>query len=71
VARKALDRPSRPKRRQCRATWGSGDVLAGPGVLLHGEAGRILTERVGRVSFLAEEIAALVPGLLDTQSPFP
>ena len=34
------------------------------GVWLHGEAGRILTERVGRVGFLAREIAALVPGLL-------
>ena len=35
------------------------------GVWLHGEAGRILTERVGRVGFLAREIADLVPGLLD------
>ena len=34
------------------------------GVWLHGEAGRILTERVGRVGFLAREIADLVPGLL-------
>ena len=35
------------------------------GVWLHGEAGRILTERVGRVGFLAREIADLVPGLPD------
>lgn len=35
------------------------------GVWLHGEAGRILTDRVGRVGFLAREIADLVPGLLD------
>ena len=34
------------------------------GVWLHGEAGRILTERVGRVGFLAREIPDLVPGLL-------
>jgi hydroxyethylthiazole kinase-like uncharacterized protein yjeF len=35
------------------------------GVWLHGEAGRILTKEVGRVGFLAREIAELVPGLLD------
>lgn len=35
------------------------------GVWLHGEAGRILTERVGRVGFLAREIPELVPGLLN------
>jgi hydroxyethylthiazole kinase-like uncharacterized protein yjeF len=35
------------------------------GVWLHGEAGRILTERVGRVGFLAREIPDLVPGLLN------
>ena len=35
------------------------------GVWLHGEAGRILTEQVGRVGFLAREIPDLVPGLLD------
>jgi ADP-dependent NAD(P)H-hydrate dehydratase len=34
------------------------------GVWLHGEAGRLLTERVGRVGFLAREIPDLVPGLL-------
>jgi ADP-dependent NAD(P)H-hydrate dehydratase len=34
------------------------------GVWLHGEAGRILTDRVGRVGFLAREIPELVPGLL-------
>ena len=34
-------------------------------VFLHGEAGRILAERVGRVGFLAREIADAVPALLD------
>ena len=34
------------------------------GVWLHGEAGRLLTERVGRLGFLAREIADLVPSLL-------
>lgn len=34
------------------------------GVWLHGEAGRMLTERVGRLGFLAREIADLVPSLL-------
>ena len=34
------------------------------GVWLHGEAGRILTDRVGRIGFLAREIADLVPGLM-------
>ena len=34
------------------------------GVWLHGEAGRILTERIGRVGFLAREIPDEVPGLL-------
>ncbi|HYI48293.1 MAG TPA: NAD(P)H-hydrate dehydratase [Allosphingosinicella sp.] len=38
------------------------------GVWLHGEAGRILTREVGRVGFLAREVAELVPGLLNTQS---
>jgi hydroxyethylthiazole kinase-like uncharacterized protein yjeF len=37
------------------------------GVWLHGEAGRILTEKVGRVGFLAREIPDLVPGLLDAR----
>jgi ADP-dependent NAD(P)H-hydrate dehydratase len=43
------------------------DVLTATlwGVWLHGEAGRILTEKVGRVGFLAREIPELVPGLLD------
>jgi len=36
------------------------------GVWLHGEAGRMLTEKVGRVGFLAREIPELVPGLLST-----
>jgi len=35
------------------------------GVWLHGEAGRILTDKVGRVGFLAREIADLVPELLE------
>lgn len=37
------------------------------GVWLHGEAGRLLSERVGRLGFLAREIAPLVPALLDRQ----
>jgi len=35
------------------------------GVWLHGEAGRILTGRVGRLGFLAREIAGEVPALLE------
>ncbi len=38
------------------------------GVYLHGEAGRILTERVGRLGFLAREIPDLVPGLMETEA---
>jgi len=34
------------------------------GVYLHGEAGRLLSERVGRVGFLARELLDLVPGLM-------
>ena len=34
------------------------------GVWLHGEAGRILTRRVGRLGFLARELSELIPGLL-------
>jgi len=34
------------------------------GVWLHGEAGRILTERIGRVGFLAREIPDEIPELL-------
>jgi len=43
------------------------DVLTATlwGVWLHGEAGRILTRRVGRVGFLARELSDLVPGLLN------
>lgn len=42
------------------------DVLTATlwGVWLHGEAGRLLTERAGRVGFLAREIADAVPPLL-------
>ena len=38
------------------------------GVWLHGEAGRILTARVGRVGFLAREIPDLIPALLNGDS---
>jgi len=34
------------------------------GTWLHAEAGRILTEEVGRIGFLAREIPDLIPGLL-------
>ncbi|HST35964.1 MAG TPA: NAD(P)H-hydrate dehydratase [Allosphingosinicella sp.] len=34
------------------------------GVWLHGEAGRMLTDEIGRVGFLADELATRVPGLL-------
>jgi NAD(P)H-hydrate repair Nnr-like enzyme with NAD(P)H-hydrate dehydratase domain len=34
------------------------------GVWLHAEAGRILTERIGRLGFLASELPDLIPGLL-------
>jgi hydroxyethylthiazole kinase-like uncharacterized protein yjeF len=35
------------------------------GVWLHGEAGRLLTERGGRIGFLARELPDLVPGLME------
>jgi hydroxyethylthiazole kinase-like uncharacterized protein yjeF len=35
------------------------------GVYAHGEAGRILTGRVGRVGFLAREILDLIPGIVN------
>jgi hydroxyethylthiazole kinase-like uncharacterized protein yjeF len=35
------------------------------GVYLHGEAGRRLTQEVGKVGFLAREILDLVPGLME------
>lgn len=38
-------------------------------VWLHGEAGRALGERIGTVGFLAREIPAEVPALLDRLSP--
>ena len=34
------------------------------GAWLHAEAGRMLTERVGRIGFLARELPDLIPGLL-------
>jgi ADP-dependent NAD(P)H-hydrate dehydratase len=34
------------------------------GVWLHGEAGRILARKIGRIGFLAREIPDLIPGLL-------
>jgi hydroxyethylthiazole kinase-like uncharacterized protein yjeF len=39
------------------------------GVWLHGEAGRWLTREIGRIGFLAREIADLVPGLLQESHP--
>jgi NAD(P)H-hydrate repair Nnr-like enzyme with NAD(P)H-hydrate dehydratase domain len=36
------------------------------GVWLHGEAGRRLTKRVGRIGFLARELPDEVPGLLQS-----
>jgi ADP-dependent NAD(P)H-hydrate dehydratase len=38
------------------------------GVYLHGEAGRLLTARVGRIGFLAREIPDLVPALMEGQA---
>jgi NAD(P)H-hydrate repair Nnr-like enzyme with NAD(P)H-hydrate dehydratase domain len=35
------------------------------GVHLHGEAGRRLAKRIGRIGFLAREILDEIPGLLD------
>jgi ADP-dependent NAD(P)H-hydrate dehydratase len=35
------------------------------GVWLHGEAGRVLTDTVGRIGFLARELLELVPRLMD------
>ena len=37
------------------------------GVYLHGEAGRLLSERVGRVGFLARELLDLVPRLMESR----
>ena len=44
------------------------DVLTATlwGVWLHGEAGRLLSEKIGRVGFLAREIAEEAPGLLQS-----
>jgi ADP-dependent NAD(P)H-hydrate dehydratase len=39
------------------------------GVHLHGEAGRILSKRIGRIGFLAREILDSVPGLMDDSAP--
>jgi hydroxyethylthiazole kinase-like uncharacterized protein yjeF len=38
------------------------------GVYLHGEAGRALTEQVGRIGFLARELPDRVPGLMEEPS---
>lgn len=48
-------------------------VASAWGVWLHGEAGRVLAERMGRIGFLARELVALVPGLMsrNTTSPRP
>lgn len=39
------------------------------GVFLHGEAGRALSERVGRIGFIAREIPDLVPELMERLRP--
>lgn len=44
-------------------------VAAAWGVWLHGEAGRLLAQRVGRVGFLARELLGLVPGLMGGLAP--
>ena len=41
------------------------------GVWLHGEAGRMLTEAIGRVGFLAEELPGCVPALLASAASEP
>lgn len=46
------------------ARGASGLAAALWGVYLHGEAGRALTKRVGRIGFLAREIPELIPGLM-------
>jgi hydroxyethylthiazole kinase-like uncharacterized protein yjeF len=38
------------------------------GVYLHGEAGRVLAKRIGRIGFLARELLDEVPGLMDDRS---
>lgn len=40
------------------------------GVHLHGEAGRALARRFGRIGFLARELLAEVPGLMETGTRF-
>ena len=37
------------------------------GVYLHGEAGRLLSKRVGRIGFLARELLDPVPALMEDQ----
>ena len=37
------------------------------GVYLHGEAGRVLSRRIGRIGFLARELLDLVPGQMEDQ----
>jgi hydroxyethylthiazole kinase-like uncharacterized protein yjeF len=44
-------------------------VAAAWGVWLHGEAGRLLADRVGHVGFLARELPPLVPGLMEASAP--
>ena len=47
------------------ARGADGLTAASWGVYLHGEAGRILTRKVGRIGFLAREISDLIPGLMN------
>jgi NAD(P)H-hydrate repair Nnr-like enzyme with NAD(P)H-hydrate dehydratase domain len=39
------------------------------GVWLHGEAGRLLAERSGRIGFLARELIPLIPRLMHGIGP--
>jgi hydroxyethylthiazole kinase-like uncharacterized protein yjeF len=42
------------------------EIAAGWGVWLHGESGRRCAERTGRIGFLARELLAHIPGLMDS-----